>query len=73
MNRAFRLGRNFTASAEGFDGTWINLYSVFIREYGSADSQTNGILTVDEAGGIPGWRRYVVGLYYVLVTIGTVG
>ena len=67
------LCRNFTAIAEGFDGTWINLYSVFIRIYGSADSQTNGELTPDEARAIPGTHRYLVGMYYTLVTVGTVG
>lgn len=64
---------NFTAIAENFNSTWINLYSVFIRMYGSADSQTNGMLTPEEAAAIPGTHRYLVGMYYVLVTVGTVG
>ena len=65
--------RNFTAIAESFDTSWVNQYSVLVREYGSSDSQTNGSLTPDEARAIPGWRLYVVGIYYILVTIGTVG
>jgi len=73
-HRKPKLGcRNFTAIAENFNSTWINLYSVFIRMYGSADSQTNGMLTPEEAAAIPGTHRYLVGMYYVLVTVGTVG
>ena len=67
------MRRNFTAIAENFNSTWINEYSVLVRVYGSADSQANGALTSQEAAAIPGPHRYLVGLYYVLVTIGTVG
>lgn len=63
--------RNFTAIAEGLESTWVNNYSVFVRVY-AQDSSADS-LTKDEAKSIPGPHRWLVGFYYILVTIGTVG
>ena len=70
MNHMYR---NFVAIAEGLDNTWVNYYSVFVRAYTSDPSSDPSSLTKAEAHTIPGPHRYLVGTYYILVTIGTVG
>ena len=65
------LCRNFVAIAENFDNTWVNYYTVFVRQYATDSSASS--LTAEEASRIPGPHRWLVGTYYILVTIGTVG
>ena len=45
--------RNFVARKEGFTNTWLNYFPVYVRDYGSKDSQTNNELSSDETGAIP--------------------
>ena len=52
-------GRNYTAQAEGFDGTWANYYSPFTRQYGDGGNllDSNGGLVPAAAKAIPGPHR----------------
>ena len=40
------------ARKEGFENTWVNYFAVYVRDYGSKDSQTANELSSDEAGAI---------------------
>ncbi|KAK9807740.1 hypothetical protein WJX72_007807 [[Myrmecia] bisecta] len=60
---------NWVAKEEGLEDTWVNYYAPFVRHYGDGASQ----LTQAQAASIPGPLRYLTGLYYVIVTIATVG
>jgi hypothetical protein len=52
--------RNFTARREGFGSTWLNRFGVYLHLYGSADSNSNGVLTPDEVAAIPDPAKCVV-------------
>ena len=51
--------RNFTAQAEGWEGTWMSYYSPFIHQYGDGGNLTdeNGGLVQSAVQGIPGPHR----------------
>lgn len=56
----FAKRRNFVARKEGFTNTWMNYFPVYVRDYGSKDSQSANELSSDEAGGIPTAVQYVI-------------
>ncbi len=45
--------RNFVARKEDCNNTWINKYGVYIRDYGSADSQSAGVLSSQDCWTVP--------------------
>ncbi|KAK9809148.1 hypothetical protein WJX72_010205 [[Myrmecia] bisecta] len=60
----------WTAATQGFDGTWIAIYSPFVREYGDADGVVNNQTVQDH---IPQLRLYLTSIYWAMTTISTVG
>ncbi|KAI7843229.1 hypothetical protein COHA_003209 [Chlorella ohadii] len=61
---------NFTAGAQEWDNTWVNHYEPFVRQYGD---ETSFELTKDQAMDVSRIWMYIVGNYWALSTIATVG
>ncbi|KAK9814109.1 hypothetical protein WJX72_000796 [[Myrmecia] bisecta] len=61
---------NFVALQEGYNNTWVNHYVVFTREY---DASGRGYLTPEECRQIHDSKLWLAGVYYITVTIGTIG
>lgn len=51
--------RNFVARKEGYTNTWLNYFPVYVRDWGSAASQSANELANNEAGAIPDQLKYV--------------
>jgi hypothetical protein len=61
---------NFTAGAQGWQNTWVNFYEPFVRNYGDDASFE---LTSDQVESVSRVWLYIVGNYWALSTIATVG
>ncbi|CAL8463823.1 g3357 [Coccomyxa elongata] len=64
---------NFVARREHCNSTWINRFGVFLHTYGSADSNTAGVLSADECSAIPDPAKWLGGAYFMLVTMLSIG
>ena len=62
--------RNFTARREHCSSTWINRFGVFLHTYGSADSNSAGVLSTDECSAIPDPAKCAVDLFALLSPTG---
>ncbi|BDA50689.1 probable potassium/sodium hyperpolarization-activated cyclic nucleotide-gated channel [Coccomyxa sp. Obi] len=64
---------NFTARREGCTNTWVNRFGVFLHTYGSDAANTAGILGPDECVAVPEAAKWLGGMYFMLVTMLSIG
>ena len=58
------------AIKQGFVNTWLNPVQQLVRQYGQPGAAA---LTPAELAAVPAPRRYLVGIYFSVVTIATLG
>ncbi|CAL8465088.1 g4623 [Coccomyxa elongata] len=64
---------NFTARREGCNNTWVNRFGVFLHTYGSDAANTAGVLGPDECADVPDPAKWLGGMYFMLVTMLSIG